>query len=112
MLRAFWPLVPPHIKAKLDTVHVVQCSLARKQHANISWVQIVEVCASVRHSFAALAGITEDMAPATGYQATPAVQTAYCAPATVRPHPDAFFKVDTCCSGLSLKRVVQSWAYD
>ena len=89
MLRAFWPLVPPHIKAKLDTVHAVQCSLAGKQHADVSWARIVEVCASVRHSFAALAGFTEDVAPATGYQAAPVVQTAYCALATVRPHPDA-----------------------
>ena len=112
MLRAFWPLVPLHIKAKLDTVHTVQCSLARKQQANISWAWIVEVCASVRHSFAALAGITEDTAPATGYQAAPAVQTASCAPAMVRPRPNACFKVDTPCKLCSLiKRHAKEGSY-
>ena len=76
---------------------MVQCSLAGKQHTDIIWVRIVEVCASVRHSFAALAGITEDTAPAAGYQAAPAVQTAYCTPAMVHSRPNACFKVDTPC---------------
>ena len=76
--------------------------MAGKQHADVSWARIVEVCASVRHSFAALTGITEDTTPATSYQAMPAIQTAYCTPATVRPRPNACFKVDTPCKLCSL----------
>ena len=106
VLRAFWPLVPPHIKAKLDMVHAVQCNLMGKHNAEVSWERIVEVCLNNRYSFAALAGMSEGpvekdapppaqpMAPTQGQPAVPAayVQT----PAHVR-RPDACFKVDTPC---------------
>ena len=84
VLRAFWPLVPPHIKAKLDMVHAVQCNLMGKHNAEVSWERIVEVCLNNRHSFAALAGVSEGpvendipplaqpVVPAQGQPAVPA----------------------------------------
>ena len=84
VLQSFWPLVPSHIKAKLDMVHVVQCNLMGKQNAEVSWECIMEVCLNNRRSFAALAGVSEGpvendapplaqpMAPTQGQPAVPA----------------------------------------
>ena len=40
-------------------VHTVQCNLAGKHNAEVSWGRIVEVYLNNRHSFAALAGVSE-----------------------------------------------------
>ena len=87
-------------------LHAVQCNLMGKHNAEVSWERIVEVCLNNRHSFAALAGVSEGPAendappvvqPMVQVQGQPAVPDAYVqTPAHVR-HPDACFKVDTPC---------------
>ena len=98
------------MRAKLDMIHAVQCTIQGKAYTSVTWGHVVEVCRSSHVSFAALAGVPEDPAGATNPpvmapMATPPLAApvaavmafSMSAHVTCSYRSDACFKVDHPC---------------